>query len=532
MGSYGTNGNLELSKLVENLEHVGTVTKATFPVEVTVDGKSFSISSTGIVGKPLPTINKDNLKVTTVADKEIEITTTSTNKPEEGTPLEIGFDVSISEGTITAVDRGTLTNGKVTYDTDGTETEVIFTFTLEGVDSSTPNTVRIDLRSYYDILQVNSPNVENLSNKTYVTWTEDNGIYTINDTQTEEPENWYDYSKGKWANLKITNGTLNTYWVWIPRYEYKITSSQVSQIQVKFITTDTTLPDSGYTIHPAFTFNNTPLDGIWVAKFEASSSSPTAQYGGAYNTNLQVQVQPNVQSWRSLTSKLMYDSCRKMQQSGGALEYSTNIDSHMMKNTEWGAVAILSQSKYGVFNTYSTNSGIIWKNNYVYNSAKYIYTGYAGSSAEERYSSSYFSSAVPTGTQYNKGNGPKASTTGTVYGVYDMAGGAYEIVAGCFSGKEASAFGVTAGDDTYVDLYTNTTDVDTNYNGAIKGDATKETKGWNSDDAKFVISQYPVFCRGGIGRTGGDDAGIFAFDRGSYSNMGGKYSFRPVLIAY
>ena len=148
MGSYSTNGNLELSKLVENLGHVGTVTKATFPVEVTVDGKSFTINDTGLVEQSGPRIRTSNLKITTVADTETEITTTSTNKPEEGTPLEISFDVSISEGSITAVDKGTLTNGKVTYDTNGTETEVIFTFTLSGVDNSTPNTVTINLNNY------------------------------------------------------------------------------------------------------------------------------------------------------------------------------------------------------------------------------------------------------------------------------------------------------------------------------------------------------------------------------------------------
>ncbi len=152
MGSYGTNGNLELSKLVENLGHVGTVTKATFPVEVTVDGKSFTINDTGLVEQSGPRINTSNLKVTTVADKETEVTTTSTNKPKEGTPLEISFDVSISEGTITAVDKGTLIDRKVTYDTDGTETEVTFTFALSGVDNSTPNKVTINnLNSYYKI---------------------------------------------------------------------------------------------------------------------------------------------------------------------------------------------------------------------------------------------------------------------------------------------------------------------------------------------------------------------------------------------
>ena len=126
MGSYETDGSINLENLIENLSNIGTVTKATFPVEVTVDGKSFIINDTGVVEQAGPRINTSNLKVTTVADKSTEITTSSTDKPEEGTPLEISFDVSISLGTVTGVDKGTLTDGKVTYDTDGTETEVTF----------------------------------------------------------------------------------------------------------------------------------------------------------------------------------------------------------------------------------------------------------------------------------------------------------------------------------------------------------------------------------------------------------------------
>ncbi len=40
--------------------------------------------------------------------------------------------------------------------------------------------------------------------KTYVTWSlnEAGTEYEINDTQTEQPDNWYDYTKGQWANIK------------------------------------------------------------------------------------------------------------------------------------------------------------------------------------------------------------------------------------------------------------------------------------------------------------------------------------------
>ncbi len=77
--------------------------------------------------------------------------------------------------------------------------------------------------------------------------------------------------------------------------------------------------------------------------------------------------------------------------------------------------------------------------------------------------------------------GTKASTTGTVYGIYDMAGGSWEYVAGCINGQENSKFGVPAGQSKYVDLYTNPGNTNTNYEGAHTGDATKETKRWNGE---------------------------------------------------
>ena len=535
MGSYGTNGELDADKLVSNFSKIsgyGGVTETAgtrFPMTVTVDGKSFTISDTGVVGKPLPTISKNNLKVTTVADKETEITTTSTNKPQSGTPLELSFDVSISEGTITGADKGTLTNGKVTYDTNGTETEVTFTFTLSGVDNSIPNTVTINLGSYYKVPQPGEPETPSVANMQYVTWTLSNGTYSEVLSATE-PQEWYNYDNGQWANIKTTNNGLEAYWVWIPRFEYVVpTSEDATQIEVKLITTAITTPDSGYTIHPAFTFNGNPIDGIWVAKFEANSSSPSTSYGGGDSNSLKVQVKPGIQSWRNISTNNIFTVCRSMTQTGGALAGSTNIDSHMMKNIEWGAVAILSQSKYGVFNPQSANSGKIWNNPYGYNTGATILTGYAGSEADA--STTFNSSSAPASSavsEYNKGNGPKASTTGTVYGVYDMAGGSSEYVAGCLNGQENSKFGVITANSTYVDLYTNTANSYTNYDGAKVGDATAETKSWNGDYAYFVYSGYPVFSRGG-NYYDGATAGVFAFS--SHDGYAyGSYSFRPVFV--
>ena len=94
-------------------------------------------------------------------------------------------------------------------------------------------------------------------------------------------------------------------------------------------------------------------------------------------------------------------------------------------------------------------------------------------------------------------SGMKGSTTGTVYGVYDMAGGSWECIAGCIEGKENETFGVIREQDKkYVDLYKDSTDPNTSYDRAKIGDATEETKSWNGDHYNFVYSSLPVFIRG------------------------------------
>ena len=297
---------------------------------------------------------------------------------------------------------------------------------------------------------------------------------------TEEDENWYDedwYDYGdtpatrRWANAvsKDIGGNITAYWVWIPRYAYKITScwnqscsGSAGNIEISFSmgTDDTrggiinivntctvdengipgstncaedsqqTLESSNWSNHPAFTFGDTELTGFWIAKFEVSSNTPTASYGGGNNTSLNIKSVSGVQSWRNITVSNMFTVSRNMEKSNlygwdiaeGELQtdgtFSTdnnNVDTHMMKNTEWGAVAYLSKSKYG------KETEEIWINP----SSQYK-TGFAGTGP------SVGSESTCPGAScfaYNTEQGQQASTTGTVYGVYDMSGGAWEYTA-------------------------------------------------------------------------------------------------------
>lgn len=124
------------------------------------------------------------------------------------------------------------------------------------------------------------------ADQTYYVLYDKDGNETIGDKVKNDgsnmPKSWYDYSQSKWANIvvtdgtvsngKITNATKTTYFVWIPRYEYFIPSSQSAQkasgrIEVRFLNGISTDVDTGYQIPEAFTFDGKALTGYWAMKY-------------------------------------------------------------------------------------------------------------------------------------------------------------------------------------------------------------------------------------------------------------------------
>ena len=335
-------------------------------------------------------------------------------------------------------------------------------------------------------------------------WVKDetNSAYSYKE-QTGTTENG---GTSEWANAKVTKNGVESYFVWIPRYEYKIDEGNKT-IDVKFIPTTQTTADEGYIIHPAFTTDienggwTEQLSGLWIGKYEASRSDAGTTSNNIGSSEI-IQIQPNVTSWRSTKIGDMYNYAKA---------YATDLKSHMLKNSEWGAVAYLTHSKYGRNGTEVT----------INNNSNYL-TGNAGDSVGAS------SSAITNA--YNTEKGVLASSTGNVYGIYDLSGGAYEYVASYYSGSTSSNLTnngsqlVNETNREYVTAYDGT-DVDTDYK---QGDATKETKGWNGDNAYFVVSLNPFFLRGGF-YFDTSDAGVFNFyDLGSGSSSS-DYGFRVCL---
>ena len=212
-----------------------------------------------------------------------------------------------------------------------------------------------------------------------------------------------------------------------------------------------------------------------------------------------IQVKPNVTSWRNMTIGEFYEKAKA---------YSPALKSRMLKNSEWGAVAYLTHSKYGRNGTEVT----------INNNINYL-TGNAGDSVNAVESE--------TTNAYNTENGKLASSTGNIYGIYDLSGGAYEYVASYYSESTDLSNGFQLLNETdreYVTVYFGT-DVSTDYK---QGDATKETEKWNDDYAYFVSSDSSFFVRGAYCYST-SNAGVFSFSRGNGHNSK-DISFHICLI--
>ena len=364
---------------------------------------------------------------------------------------------------------------------------------------------------------------------------------------------WYDYSNHEWANAVLVNcadseikskyfdsnnkvlasavgKTISTdeimqMYVYIPRYKYQLFNAEdgTSVEQAINITFEskTTAKSTGsrngeWLTHPAFTFGDKGLAGIWVGKFETS------------NTAELPKIVPNVSSLRSMTVNAQFNTSRLMTTTlASTYGTSTNDDSHMMKNMEWGAVAYLTNSIYGRYTNASTciASGCeVWINN----NSSYT-TGCAGSSVSASYAS--------TCNAWNTTTGVNASTTGNIYGIYDMSGGAFEYVMGNYNDTISSAGFSSMPEAKYYDKYTGT-DSNSDFTKYHLGDATKETlkaksKGqnaWYQDYSYSVNSSYPWVGRGGYYYGASTFAGVFYFGSvGGTSNS--SVSFRVALGA-
>ena len=300
------------------------------------------------------------------------------------------------------------------------------------------------------------------ANMTPIKW---NGFTEVETNKYDE--DWYSYERqsgstenggtSRWANAKNSDGS---YFVWIPRYAYKITyytdsnketiseeKTAYGDIDIVFLegTSNNYVDKNGvsgtaqkiganvgadytnsqkngdkYTVHPAFTNGTSTgyangewdeeVSGIWIAKYEMSmetngvntviSSADVGEALTSENSNIKAVSKPGASSWRLISIGNCYLN---------GLDYEPSANSHTMKNSEWGAMAYLTYSEYGRNGTKVT----------INNSSSYI-TGSAGNTI----------GAAPSAitNAYNTDKGVLASTTGNIYGIYDTNGGLWATI--------------------------------------------------------------------------------------------------------
>ena len=375
------------------------------------------------------------------------------------------------------------------------------------------------LKNNIDTSGANSPVLA--SNMIPVYYDEINNVWKKADVNNKDSSyQWYSYNstgdkKGMWANavtvkeanrqtyLNANVGTpismddITTMWVWIPRFNAVTPSNYNGGTKANPGAIDVTFVKQNEIAIDAFTFGDKELSGFWYGKFEIShttlASNKTKNNLGCTNETCSnangIIIKPNVNSLRNNNVSNLFFASRSMEQTGNSFGFvNIEVDTHMSKNNEWGAVAYLTQSIYGrcTSNTTCTEVGIN-------NNTSYI-TGIGDKPSST-------ASSVKTNT-YNTISGKNASTTGTIYGIYDMSGGAWEYVMGVYSNKISDSGFSSLPDNKYYNNYTAT---------SYTGHAISETKGWYNDQSFSVYFSFSPWFKRSCYYDDGELSGMFAF---------------------
>lgn len=377
---------------------------------------------------------------------------------------------------------------------------------------------------------------------------------------------WYNYNEDKkqWANIMLCDGKyddstdvgtevneedLGSMFVWIPRFAYKITKgyhdNSEGGMDVKFLvgktnktvdneqiveynetTTNnyTKFPD-GYVVHPAFKdgkdteYRNgewkSEILGIWVAKFQAgikTTDNDTDEKVFSVNNYYYPVFKGRKFGYNYVNEEQCYDLSLALDDASNPYGLTSLANSHLMKNSEWGAVAYLSMSQYGYSGGRVLASTEKARNNLDINGTAenpnpnssnwkiYGITGYSAPGAKTDRNAQNFVSVSKTltnnvgnstawtvlNTGTDKGAGTKSSTTGNIYGVFDISCGLVEYTSAYINHLEDAKFGndFLSGKSTFlVTAYPNESIENIDFNSAYKaekmcsvyGDAIWET---------------------------------------------------------
>ena len=409
------NGSAVITAKMDKLETKCQVTVITSPKEIILSNTEITIdlSSGNKTVQITPTITPDS------ANKNI--TWTSSNS-SVATVNQNGLVTAKGSGTATITVKSS-TGGK----------SATCTITVEaGIAPVDPdNATDVTFSTEYGRIDIiwldNSNNVistpnmpiltSNGESMTPIIW---NNEYKVVETTSTNSE-WYDYSQKKWANAITANGS---YFVWIPRYAYRITyysdsnyenvtgyydgygqwCATTKKLRYKIEDGIKTKEYNGmkYIVHPAFCSDvnyggfGKEISGFWVAKFKVSANEHDA-LGNMYGLTGDLQSVPGVWIGFKQTPGGFYKIARNATfgytgEKDPIDGYTSYMNSHMAKNSEWGAIVYLTHSKFGKDGVNNISKGLK------------LYSGGENSGY----------------SKYGWKRNISISTTGNVYGIYDM----------------------------------------------------------------------------------------------------------------
>ena len=434
------------------------------------------------------------------------------------------------------------------------------------------------------------------------------GLPKVVDSSSSE---WYSYANRKWANaVVLVNSPSKTYnvgdtllesdvaayFVWIPRFkytlkgpnssiepmsyknnEYVLESSEMPSISttyygvngisalepgyynVLFVNEEDKSNGTGlytdtvgnYKVAEAFTFGSDDLTGFWVGKFTTTYGTcqdrGNCLYEDVNTLTDNVTIKPNTLPLTNQNVSTQFEQAQKIKEI-----YNMSNETRMMKNSEWIAVAILSQSLYGRCPSTGTCPEIEINEK--------VYTGYTKSeegsgSTGGRATSGTSSSYDVISENYSLLNAVTGSTTHNITGVFDMNGGLFEYVmavlldennkpySGYSSEWNSGYNGYLRNDGAYLtdgknlpdikyydtftlDIGSSKVNLETGCNGGMCL-GMYETKGWYSDYAGIITPSYPWLFRAGNYDLGAA-SGLWCFN-GDVGVADNVFGFRAVL---
>lgn len=369
------------------------------------------------------------------------------------------------------------------------------------------NVLVSDLYVYNDILTSKEVNNNYRDNLILIT---DNLVSGYNNFYPMTTDIYY---KSSPLGTTIKDSDINEFYVWIPRFKYRLWNvtgepnisfydAYTKGIDIFFEknkesggsiyckdnicysdeerTISLTQNDNDKYYTPSSFTNNEELLGFWVGKYEVSNGCKD----NCLTNSSDLTILPNQESWRNNNLSNYYEAIK-----GKGNSY------HIIKNSEWGTISYLSHSKYGICSNMKCTE-------------------------------------IASNNTYISGKEGKDSTTGNIYGVYDMAGSASEFVMANYTSNNSLAlnnsnfkYNVTIPSTDY-DLYSGT--------NFILGDATKEilltqssTGSWDNNYSIFIDKVNNWFIRGGMA---GNEVGNGIFYYNATNDSPSEYITTRVVV--